>query len=280
MEDLPQLAATQYRLADQFCDTCRNYHAIWPYRRLARVVATAEAGGRDFEATLAELFSAGQRRVLIAGAADAGLLALTARAGAAYEVDIVVLDRCRTPLELCRQFAQRWSLRADMLHQDLTNLDITAEFDVVFANSILLFIAPERRVDVLSRLGRTLRPNGRLVNVFNASARIAGKVVAASRADHSRWIIAELERRGVALPEPPEAFVRQLDEFGRDIDLRESTLNHLDQVLELHERAGFAVTRCVETDMGVTLPWRQLVAKLAKRRYMIVAEPTRNRSGN
>ena len=262
-EDLVEQAATQYRLAEQFCDTCRNYHAIWPYRRLARVVATADASAPGFESTLDALFKTGKRKVLIAGAADTGLLALTARTGAAYDVNIVVLDRCRTPLELCRQFAQRWSLRSCTLHQDLTGLDLAAEFDVVFANSVLMFIAPELRIDVLRRLSRALRLDGRLVNVFNAGPHIR-------REDSVATMLAEMERRGIPLPESSETFTRGLIDFAREQDSRDRTLNELDQVLALHERGGFRVIRCVETDMGVTSPWQRLAGK---RRYLIEGIP-------
>jgi SAM-dependent methyltransferase len=269
MEDLLQVAATQYRLADQFCDFCRNYHALWPYHRIARTVTSAEAGGPDFSSTLAEVFKAGRRSVLIAGAADTGLLAIAARAGAPFGVDIVVLDRCRTPLELCREFAQRWSIAADVQHQDLTGLDISAGFDVVFANSILLFINPERRVDVLSRLRRALRPNGRLVHIFNVGARISGKVVPEYRAGYSRWILAELERQGVPLPESPEEFIRRLDDYAREFGSRQGTFNHLEQVLALHERAGFTVTSRVEFDIGLALPRKLFFVILDYRRLLI-----------
>jgi len=272
-EDLAQLAATQYRLADRFCDRCRNYHALFPYRRIARIVTTAEAGGPDFSSTLSGLFKAERRRVLIAGAADSGLLALTARAGAAFDIDIVVLDRCRTPLELCREFAQRWSLAADVLHRDLTDLDIAEGFDVVFADNILLFVKPERRIDVLSRLRRALRPNGRLVHIFNVGGRISGEIVPEYRAGYSRWILAELERQGIALPESPDAFIGRLDDYAREFESRDGAFNRLEQVLALHERAGFSIASCVEFDTALALPWKQFVAKLAKRRYIMVAAP-------
>jgi SAM-dependent methyltransferase len=272
-EDLAQLAATQHALADRLCGTCRNFHALWPYRRVARLCGAAEAGGSAIESTLAEAFKGGRRKVLIAGAADSGLLALTARAGAPYDVDIVVLDRCRTPLEACRQFAQRWSLRADVLHDDLTNLAVIAGFDVVFANSIVQFIAPERRVDFLSRLCRALRPDGRLVNVFNVSAPVVGEVLPEYRIGYSGWVLAELDRRGIPPPEPREAFARRLDEYAREFESREGTFNSPEQFFALHERAGFVVASCVETGMDLALPWQQFVAKLGKRRYIMVAEP-------
>jgi SAM-dependent methyltransferase len=279
-EDLAQLAATQYRIADQACDTCRDYHALWPYHRLAGVVGGAKAGSLNVERVLSEAFNGGHRKVLIAGTADTGLLALTARVGIPFGVEIVVLDRCATPLALCRQFAQDWSLRADMLHRDLTNLDIKSGFDVVLASSILAFIAPDQRVDVLSRLHGALRPNGRLINVVNVSARVSGEAMPQYRADYSQRMLAELERRGVALPESAEAFTHRLEHYAREFESRQGAFGDLDQVLMLHRRAGFAIMSCTDTETGLAAPWRQVVAKLAKRRYVIVAERASSRSGD
>jgi SAM-dependent methyltransferase len=275
-EDLERLAAAQYQLADRFCDSCRNYHALWPYRRIARIVASVEASAPYFSSALVELFKSGRRRLLIAGAADTGLLALAARAGSLFDVDIAVLDRCRTPLELCREFAQRWSLAAAMRHEDLNCLDAQAEFDVVIMNSTLLFIAAEQRVDVLSRLRRALRPDGRLVHVFNVSARISGAAAPQFRAGYSGWIIDELKSRGIPLPESEETFICRLHDYAREFESREGTFSRLEDVVALQQQAGFTNVSCVESDLGATLPWKKFVAKLSKRRYVVVAEPTRD----
>jgi SAM-dependent methyltransferase len=272
-EDLAELAATQYRLADRFCDTCRSYHSLWPYRRISRVIATAEADRTDVEPALAELFQTGRRKVLIAGAADSGLLALTARAGARHGVNITVLDRCLTPLELCGAFSRRWSLSADLLHQDLRTLDREAEFDLVFANSILLFIASEWRHEVLQRLRRALRPDGRLVHVFNVSGRIAGEISPGYRAGYSGWIIDELQRCGIPLPDSREAFTRRLDTYAREFETREGTFSALEDVVALHQRAGFVVLESFGTGMGLVSPMQHVASKLAKRRYIMLAVP-------
>jgi SAM-dependent methyltransferase len=274
-EDLAQLAAAQYRLADQYCDICRNYHAVYPYLRLARTIDRSEppAAGPEF-AALTELFGAGWRRVLIAGAADTGLLALTARAAAESNLDVFVLDRCRTPLELCRQFAQRWSLTATILHQDLTTLDIAAGFDVVFASVVLRFIAAERHADVLARLCRALRPHGRLVHVVHVSPSITGEAAGEDRDGYSKRTVAELMRGNIPLPDSSEHFVRRLNEYVREFESREGALGSVEQILALHCQAGFEVASCTSLDTGITLPRRGFLAKLAKRRCVIIAKPT------
>ena len=75
--------------------------------------------------------ASGGKRVLIAAAADTGLLATVARAGSGLDPDITVVDRCETPLELCRRYASERSLPVQTQIADLTALDL-ADFDVVY----------------------------------------------------------------------------------------------------------------------------------------------------
>ena len=104
---------------------------------------------------------------------------------------------------------------------------------------------------------------------LNAGARVAAE-------EFTPLILAEMKRRGSPLPESTEAFVQRLDDYEREYYARERTLNDLDQILTLHRRSGFTVVRCIETDMGVTSPWQQTVAKSVQRRYMIEAECNRS----
>ncbi len=149
-EDLRQLAGEAWEVAGRLCGACRNLHVLWPYQRLAG------SPGRDVavvEPALRRLLSASGRKVLIAGCADSGLLALVART-ANPATAITVVDRCETPLELCRRFARRWDFTVDTDHLDLTELSATSSFDVVFAHELLQHIPADRRVDTLGRKAR------------------------------------------------------------------------------------------------------------------------------
>ena len=119
-EDLRQLAAEAPNLASCFCGDCQNFHFLWPYLRLAGA-SGGDVGAAQVHASLTSLLSAGGQSILIAGAADSGLLSVVARA-AGSDTEIVIIDRCRTPLELCRRFAAQWSLPVETLHRDLIEL--------------------------------------------------------------------------------------------------------------------------------------------------------------
>ena len=74
-EDLPCIAAEGFQLADRLCRGCGQLHALWPYIRLARATSAGlEDASSQLQAVLSGLFAAGRRHVLVAGAADTGLL--------------------------------------------------------------------------------------------------------------------------------------------------------------------------------------------------------------
>jgi SAM-dependent methyltransferase len=272
-ENLPRMAAEAFALADRYCDSCRNFHALWPYRRVTRMVGAAEAGRSAVETTLADLLGAGRRSVLIAGAADTGQLAMIARAGAGHDLDIVVIDRCRTPLELCRRFADRWSLRVETVQQDLTALAIERRFDIVLAHSLLQFIPAKRRVDFLARVSRSLRPDGRLLLVFNTGRRIEGELLPEYRKLYSRWVIEAMARMGLPLPAAPDQFQARLDAYAQELESREGAFASPEEV-DAYLRAGaFVIRSRAEIDMTLAEPFQRFVAKLGKRRHLAVAEP-------
>jgi SAM-dependent methyltransferase len=159
-ERLSDLAAQAYQLSDRLCGACRNLHALWPYMRLLRSSTGVEHQGSNLEIALRGLIAGGLRKILIAGAADTGLLALVLRAAANNNVHICVLDICETPLELCRRVAHEWSLPIDTLKLDLRRLDVEQQFELVLVHGTLHFIAAADRHDVLNRIRRALGPGG------------------------------------------------------------------------------------------------------------------------
>lgn len=273
-EDLPHIAAEGFELANRLCRGCGQLHALWPYIRLARATSAGlEDASSLLQSALSRLIAAGRRRVLVAGSADTGLLALVARAGAGHPLDIVVLDRCETPLELCRRLAQRWSLPIATLHEDLNALDRPATFDVVLVYGTLHFIAPDRRAEVLARMRRSLRPDGRLVLRVNASRRIAGDLTEEGRDGYADWVPDELSRIGVPLPEPPEAFRERLRLHAMSREHREGAFGTPEEIRALLVAAGLVTSEWLELGVKLSAPVQEFVAKTGKRRFLAIAEP-------
>jgi len=270
-EDLPQLAAEAFALAEQRCGACKNFHMLWPYHRLA------EASGGDVAAplvrsALARLLAHSGTTILIAGCADTGLLALVARI-ASSGTYITVLDRCDTPLELCRRFAARWSLPIRVLHLDLMDLAEERSFDVVFVHMTLFFIPADRQRDVLSRMRRSLKPDGRLVLVFRTSPRIDGDLAPEYRRNYPMHLIEQLEGRKIPLPEPREAFHNRAERYYEERREREGANATRAEVERLMHDAGFVIEEIARIDAIMSEPFRQFCERIGLQRFLAVARP-------
>ena len=275
-EDLPRLAAENFEIADRMCRSCRHMHALWPYIRLARASTGAEGDSSVLKSVLAGLVAEGRRSLLIAGSQDTGLLALAARAGGATDLDIVVLDRCATPLESCRRLAQAWTLPIATWQQDLMELAARDRFDIVLVHGTLHYIPSDRREDVLARLRRALRAGGRLVLLFNVSEGLAGRLASEGRSGYAEWVIEELTRLGVPLPERRDAFAERLRVHAESREHREGAFRGPEMVHELLAGAGFAVLDGFEIGLKLADPVQHFVSRMAKRRFLVVAEPRRD----
>jgi len=268
-EDLPQLAADAADSARRLCGPCQNFHLLWPYLRLAGATGGRANAAPFTHAALIRLLSGGGK-ILIAGTADTGLLAAVARA-AGSRAEIAVLDRCETPLVLCRRFAERWSLPIETLHADLMEFSVVSAFDIVLAHSLLQFIPADRRVDVLSRLRRSLRPNGRLAITFRTSGRIEGGLLSEYRVAYPKRLVEKLEQMNIALPEPREEFRRRLETYAEERRAREGALSDRADVERLIETAGFTIDEVVPLEANRSALFHRLTAKIDKQRHLAIA---------
>lgn len=269
-EDLEQLAADAYALAEKLCGDCRNFHSLWPYLRLAQS-SGGDVGEPLIAEVLARLLAAGNQKVLIAGCADTGLLAMVARASPNAN-DITVLDRCQTPLELCRDYARRKALAISTICLDLVELSDGPEYDVVFAHALLQFIPPHHRLEVLSRIRCALRPGGRLVIAFRTSQRMEGPLLTEYRNRYRSDIVAQLGKRNIPLPEPVEEFYRRLDTYAGERETREGAHQSREEVERLLTSAGFVIESLQPIESIQSVPFRQFAAKISKRRFLSVAQ--------
>lgn len=215
-----------------------------------------------------------RRDILIAGAADTGLLAMAARATSDHAARITVLDRCGTPLELCRRFSRRWSLPIKTLRVDLQEAaPAKAAFDVVFGHLILQFIPIERRPFVMARLRGLLRPDGRLILVFRTSSRVEGSLASEVRDAFAERLLEWLETRNIALPEQRDAFHRRLEAYAEERRTRYGAYQEPDQVEELVQRVGFVVEGPTLIKTKYSAGLGDEATKSLDRRFLLIARP-------
>jgi SAM-dependent methyltransferase len=271
IERLGEIAAEAYAVAGRFCGSCRNLHALWPYIRLSRSSTGLEHNGSVLETALRAFIGEGLRKILIAGAADTGLLSLVLRAADDFEVDVTVLDVCPSPLELCRRLAGQWSIPVRTVKQDLADLDERQEFDLVLVHGTLHFIAGEKRLNVLARIQQGLRPNGRLVLLFNTSRPSTIRTDDKFHVDYAESVVNELRQLAVPLPDSESEFIRRLSDHSRQRQEREGAFANPGDAEQLLETAGFEIIGCSEVE--TTHSAQMFTAHISKHRFMAIAEP-------
>jgi SAM-dependent methyltransferase len=270
-ERLDQIAADAYELSARLCSGCGDLHALWPYIRLTRASTGVEARQSALQSELCKLFDLGLRDGLIAGCQDTGLLALVARAAIDYDIKVTVLDICETPPELCRRTAKQWSMPIATLRRDLAALEVEAAFDFVLVHGTLNFIPADRRLEALTRMRRALRPGGQLVLFFNTGRTAIADNRHYGEADYGGWVLSELKRLKVTLPDSEPALRQRLYRHDGRRQMREAAFAEPAEVELLVEHAGFKVEACRALDLNVPLAMKEVVASIAKRRFMLFA---------
>lgn len=152
-------------------DTCDWYHGFYPLLRAVGAAAAPDRHARFYARELGRLARMGGfDRVLIPGAADSGMLQclLSVYRSAGVPARIRVLDRCETPLLVCRSFADCCRVTIETLRCDLLAPDMPSQpdpgFDLACTHSLLAFFPPAQRRTGIEACGRWLRTGGRLVS--------------------------------------------------------------------------------------------------------------------
>ena len=169
-EDHPYNLALATTYASKLCEMCANYHATISINRITGTSAWSGISRPALVRFISNLpdEGAGSTDILIAGAADTSTFATCAHAVAVKSprhleaTRFHILDKCETPLVLCRDFAHRHNLTAQIGRDDLTDPSRNYSADIVILHSVLNFIPADYHPDVLRNALSWLKPNGRL----------------------------------------------------------------------------------------------------------------------
>ena len=172
-EPVSESAALARRKAAELCPAgnsehldCTLFHGLWQYFRLFGLASTPARNAGFFMNTLESLArDGGYSRMLISGAADYSMPAhvLQAYRNVEAAVHVTVLDRCETPLYLCRWYAERMSVTMDTCVSDILDFAPEDRFDVTCSHSFLARFAPPRRKNLMAAWHRILRPGGKVI---------------------------------------------------------------------------------------------------------------------
>jgi hypothetical protein len=175
-------------------------------------------------------------RILIAGAADAGMLALTANATKNLHPQIDVADRCPTPLAVCRRYAEAQGFPVGALHVDLADRWPPHRYDAVFADCVLQFVPREAHVGFLRRLRETMNRRSVLILVERLRTPKPGSP---PRRDRAAELVAALAENGIPLPEDEATFVQRLNGMLSARQTRFADFSAADELPSRVVQAGF-----------------------------------------
>jgi|GEM_PF-1659654 len=170
---LGEVARLAYESARTLCPSrsgqdggCQSYHQVWPTLRALRVISGMRTEREFFLRTFRRLArKRASSRVLICGTADVEMLSLLVasyqREGAPLQVS--VLDRCPTPLQLNRWFAEQHDLEVTTYHCSALSFHPPRPFDLICTHSFFSFLPKERVEEMVKRWFSWLADDGRVV---------------------------------------------------------------------------------------------------------------------
>ncbi|MGE0004540.1 MAG: hypothetical protein AB7S92_03005 [Parvibaculaceae bacterium] len=282
-EDLLHNAARFGELAPLHCSGCADYHirsavhrcagppkSVFDRPELIQIIrkAIAEVLGRK----------EGAIEIVMPGCADTAVLATAAHAAATLGSEALgrcrfrVLDRCRTPLTVCAEFAVRHGLDFRAHHSDLASASLPMHADLIVVHSLFRFIPHADQVRLLDRLGDWLSPGGRLVfsnRILLDDRRAESEAEARKRTAANKAALEALAKGILRMSETAEALGERLERAKHDSRERPGEFRSLAEV-----RALFRKSRLTEIS-AQSLVWRFAIGPddvLERRRVLAVLE--------
>jgi hypothetical protein len=146
---------------------CAPYHGHVLDFRLLGLVSAPGRHGRFYRETLAAQARAGRRRVLIPGAVDFSMLAhvLAAYAEAGVTPEVMVTDRCPSPLALNAWHAGRAGIPVATATANAVDQPGDAAYDVIVSDGVLPMMDPADQRRAVWRWRDLLAPGGRAITL-------------------------------------------------------------------------------------------------------------------
>ena len=226
-EPLMVSAPIAFQIAHERCPppenpaSCRGYHAVWQYLRLADQARSLKVDGGLYAATAERLARMGTlRRVLVTATADYSMLAhlaFGARCGGADPVFHIV-DRCASALELNRWYGDRMGLKVELTQSDVLQFESAHVSDLVCAHSFVSWVRVEDRPALFGQWRKNLSDEGRLcftTRVWQDHHRYESAEMDARIEQIVTDTMKALEDRSVPLPCDPLTFAGLLRRYGR-----------------------------------------------------------------
>lgn len=244
-DDLIGHARAFWRIAPDMCTCGSDYHRVHPLLRASGMRPGIVRDRGLLNPWLPDLVEPGCR-LLIAGSADASLLAYFIDDCPTRPIAVTIADLCPAPLEVIRRLALPDGISVETRQADLASLEGVGPFDLILSHHMLTFVDIPTRVALLSRLRASLAPHGRLVLVM----RMFGTDTLSSAAER---IDGAVKIARAALSKLPDLVA----DCGPDLDGAlhryfqqhagtRAQIEDASELIDLIERAGLRVERRIE----------------------------------
>lgn len=277
-EDLSYNIRRAFEYAPGHCGDCLDYHMLIAVRRSIGRIGTASTDRGLLVAQIGEMLAERAPSdkspfdIVIAGSGDTQTPAVCAHAvhghgaDALARVRFTILDRCDTPLQLCRDFAARHGLSFDTRVADLVTTTAAFPADLVVIHNTFSFIATEHHVATLSRIAGWLKPGGRIYFTLAVRPAETRDGILRRNAEAHDLIRASIAAGTLAIREPLAVFEARLARH----DERRADISDAAAIFELFARCKLRVhrqwrrTRDRETPAGSSVRRETVTAVLTR----------------
>jgi SAM-dependent methyltransferase len=170
-EELAQAARLAREQAPALCrkdpasgESCAWHHGLWPTLRLLGLVTEPALHGEFLRRALGGI-EGGHPSVLLSGASDHALLALTLSALGDRKARITAIDICDTPLMLERWYADRVRATVTTRRADILGYEDADPFDAICTHAFLSHFDATQRIALVKKWHALLRPGGKVITV-------------------------------------------------------------------------------------------------------------------
>ena len=256
-EDLARNLKRAIAIAPRHCVHCNDYHVISAAKRLSGQAIWERGSRASLIKTLRPNFdeisasNADRIDVVVAACADTAVLSTAVHAALRENETLLsrtyftALDRCRTPLTLCEDYAAQYGLQ---VHTEIIDLlETTKDFpaDIIVMHNFLPFVPVDRHEIILNTLGSWLKDNGRIV-IWNAVHPLSDHDhTRLRRNNHIAHIKAMIDNGRVEINEPKDVFFSRLEDNIEDLRIGGQRFVDINSLPNLIASAGLAV-RSVE----------------------------------
>lgn len=157
-------------------DACGWYHSSWQYLRLVDIVSTPYWHQDFYQEALAESLSGKHHaRILVSGTADYGMLQqIMLLENSSSISEIIILDLCPTPLEICEWYHKRYpssKIKLNYLQQDIVgNAFGDKSQDLIITDAFLTRFTPHKRKEIVQEWRRMLKEDGSIITTIRLNS--------------------------------------------------------------------------------------------------------------